>query len=255
MSIYFYYAIAAIIALIVLATFSTLLLRNRSGGQSEQQRFVEASTTTRRRGFFGLRRRQDETQSLLQAWVANRYDDPELKSWFRRLSQDELEAVTEDLKQFCAANGFDLKWVLNNGFGIHPELQDHVNQAVVYRLQSHQQTKRSEDDIRLYTRYRMLLADPTAPSNVALTQTLYNKLTDAGLAPVTPSRLILADEEQRRQYSLERIEAAATDNWVAFSKILKDILDVNEKEQAAGNQRRRRANKQATSPQPAVAQT
>lgn len=254
MSLYiYYYGMAAVAALFILAIFATVLLQRRSRRQDERQRFVEQSVSKGRRGWFGLGRRQDETQSLLQAWVGNRIDDPDMKRWFRGLSQNELRDITEDLKAFCLSYGFDVKWVLNNGFNVHPDLQAQVNQALVYRLQSHQQTKRTEDGIRVYTFYRMLVADPTTPANVALTQTLYNRLTNAGLAPTTPSTLILADEDERQRYSLERIEAAANDDWVAFSTILKDIMDVSE--QTSRKRRRQRGNQRATMPQPATAQT
>jgi len=206
--------------------------RTRFGGWSEKK-----STSWRPKLGGWRRKRAKKEPQQFKEWVveASLAENKQLyqslpdtaqafATWLAGLSLEETAAFDQDLSAFCSGLNFELAWLLNQELDDDPGLKQAVDEAVVLYALAHHKATQVQGNIEVFRTFMAWQEDPTKGEHKELTQALFDKLVEKGLAPAPSPKLFMASEQKRQEHIVQAIRKAAEADRQAFSAILKEVM-------------------------------
>ncbi len=123
------------------------------------------------------------------------------KAWITAISDAEADVITVELAAFCAKQGVELRWVLDdNGKG---DMQAALSALVLF----YGMAVRERDAARPAAALRAWQDAPLSKHNRAFGSRLYVLLVGANLVSIPPN-MLMAPEKERLAHMVESIQAA-----------------------------------------------
>jgi hypothetical protein len=126
-------------------------------------------------------------------------DLADFQLWFENLCSRESDEVAVELGEFCARQGVDLRWLLQDGG--KPEMQAALAGLVLY----YGMAVRERFAVRPNAALRAWQDNPKTRDSRAFGKKLYIRLVDAGLLS-TPADLLMSSEKDREQHLIGAIQ-------------------------------------------------
>jgi hypothetical protein len=138
--------------------------------------------------------------------------------WLGALSEQDLQAFTLKVAQFCDAMDFDLAWLNDPQVIRDPEMKKSIEDIVLLYSLSAWHANNVQQDVKAFLAYKDWDANPK--QNKAFGQRLHQVLFQQGMVTI-PTELYLASEQQRMDQAIAAISLAAQENPVAFHAALR----------------------------------
>ncbi len=161
----------------------------------------------------------------VRAWLAAVFvENSAERLWFASLSPEQFKLLRSELTAFCTELGFDLTWLVEQA-SFKPAVLEQTGKAIVtHYCRAVRAAVLVQDDMKALQRYQAFLANPINKENLVLGQALFTRLVDEKLAPAATPELLMAGEKERQSFVVQTIQAAAEQNPVVFSAVLKAVV-------------------------------
>lgn len=229
--ILYYIVIGLVVVLLVGTTAEWLLYRQGKRGLpngSTLEGFYHNSVNW----FDGLRQRGDSllTPSYLpetgafKAWIKQELNDhPRLCEWLLALPDQGLQALTQQLAEFCQELSINLTWLVNGDLKREPELEMVARDVVIAYCDACLKAVKVQAELAEFSRYQANLDRLAQPRNREVSQRLLEQLRAHHLAPPAQPDLMLASEYERYQYVLSTLKKASLQDPETFDKLMAEV--------------------------------
>lgn len=160
-----------------------------------------------------------------RAWaVQAAADDTAVKDWLNALSDEGLQAFTENLVAFCSDMGFELSWLVEQQFDKDPELAQAAKRIVLHYCRACLQAAVAQEDLEVYKQLLAFEQNPFSRKNQAFGERLFAKVIEEGLVAAKMSEYFLAPPKERQQLAAAAICQAAAKDSAAFNRAVREVM-------------------------------
>ena len=170
------------------------------------------------------KKKSDKFNEQFKAWLRTEGNlNHDLKIWVEGLSDEEFNALTDQVRSHCEGAGLQLEWLWGTGL-THPRLYAILKETVNNYIRSRMQRGKVKEDVDAFKALQALEKKPNSKENRALTEDLFNQLAAASVVSSPPSEQLGSAKKKRHQYMLVSIQQAAVNTPDSFYAILKQVL-------------------------------
>jgi hypothetical protein len=184
----------------------------------------------------GLQFNESLTESALSLDAQFYRELPEsaelLKNWLATLDAEEAETFANQVAAFSSSMNLELSWLLDQELNDDPNLKQTFEEAIALYCLANFRAAQVQEELRLFITYRAWRENPSGKGYKELTQELFAKLVDKGLAEPAPTNLFLAPNKRRQKHAESAIREAAAKDKQAFYGLLKEAIAYDNHEDA-----------------------
>ncbi|NDJ62105.1 MAG: hypothetical protein GYB67_13330, partial [Chloroflexi bacterium] len=167
--------------------------------------------------------------SAFKTWVeADLNDNEYLRVWLLSLPPEGLRALTVQIARFCADLNIDLNWLLSGDLALEPHVEAAVADIVTDYCQACLNAIRIQGQLETFQNYQTRLSEIVKKDQQTVGQALLTQLRDENLVPPTAADLLLASDEECREYALHTIRNAAERDREKFKRIWASVVPAEE---------------------------
>jgi len=169
--------------------------------------------------------KQPELTDQFRLWVTGAFDEePEIRHWLGSLSSEQLEAYCSYLANFCQDMGFELDWLLDGRMTQEPKLSSTLEKIILRYSQASHQAVLAQQEVAEFNLLHEYLEDPVCRKNLALSQKIFGRLIEKGLAPVNISEHLTLSKREQTEQILQVIRTTATEYPETFKSIVTETM-------------------------------
>jgi len=151
-----------------------------------------------------------DTVSSFRSWIDDAFDEnPEIRQWLGSLSDEQLEAYTSYLAEFCQDMGFELDWLFDTNMAREPELAKALEKIILQYSQASYQAVSTQQEIMAFKALSDYLQNPISRQNLQLSQKVFGKLIEQGLTPINISEHLSLSNRERKEQITQTIQTIA----------------------------------------------
>lgn len=147
-----------------------------------------------------------------------------MKNWLTSLDAAESEIFTEQVAAFTSNLNFELGWLVDQELEDQPDLKKTLEEAVSLYCLANFKALLVQDELRTFISFKAWQESPTHEEYLELTQRIFSKLVEKGVAQAAPSELLLASEEEREEHAVLQIRNVLKENREIFNAVFKEVI-------------------------------
>ncbi len=168
-------------------------------------------------------KKQPPLTAEFRAWAAESLDgEKTLQSWLASLSDEGLEALSEQLAIFCTDLNLELGWLVNKEMERAPELKRAVEEIVISYCQACWQAAQIQNELNEFRAYHDIVSNPDKHRDVK--QKLYAELVKEELAPSVSPDLLLGSKKQQQEHINQTLRYASQTDPQKFDQIYQNVI-------------------------------
>lgn len=229
-----WFAIAAVIVA-TLAIFAdrTIQARKKQDAAEPEPEQDSKSKTDRATTYVkAIRNRltgnKQEKAHTFQTWAEANIEDAQLKAWLTGLSTDAASALADQLDDFCASLGFELRWLLDGTMSRDPDIQQEAIAVVADYCRACWHAAQGYNDFETFKVLQDMEQAPFTRKRRDLARRLFGELVKREMASSVPPDLFLASEKEREEHMAKAIQYAAEEYRDRFKTVLKEVVAAEE---------------------------
>jgi len=166
-----------------------------------------------------------DTVDTFRSWIDSAFDEnPEIRQWLGSLSDEQLEAYTSYLADFCQDMGFELEWLFDANIAREPELAKALEKIVLQYSQASYQAVSTQQEIMAFKALSDYLQNPVSRQNLPLSQKVFGKLIEQGLTPINISDHLSLSNRERKEQITQTIQTIAQEYPESFKSLLAQTM-------------------------------
>lgn len=164
-------------------------------------------------------------EKAFRAWIEREItpEYPRLSAWLNSLSKEGFSALTLQMARFLEDLNINLKWLIDGDFAREPFIEKQVREIVIGYCQNCLLAIQIQAELTTFGQYQEDVESLALPRNRNKSQRLLEELRQRNLAPTTTPDLLLATEEDRYEYVLKTLKAAAAKDRATFDKLMAEV--------------------------------